>query len=109
MKSNSLIYSIIPARAGSKGVPGKNVKLLGGYPLIAYSIIASRFFSKIDRTIVSTDSIETAKIALRYGAEVPFLRPKEFAKDTSGDLDYVLHAINWFRDNETQVPEYLAI
>ncbi len=104
-----MIYSIIPARAGSKGVPGKNIKLLGGYPLVAYSIIASRFFSQANRTIVSTDSEKIAKIALHYGAEVPFLRPKEFAQDTSGDLDYVLHAINWFRENEAQIPEYLAI
>jgi len=103
-----VVYAIIPARGGSKGVPGKNIKLLGGYPLIAYSIIASKLSRNIERTIVSTDSKEIAEIAKRYGAEVPFLRPSEFAGDTSPDNEFVLHAINWFEENERKVPEYLV-
>jgi len=101
-------YSIIPARSGSKGVPGKNIKLLGGYPLIAYSIAASRMSRAIHRTIVSTDSSEIAEISKRYLAEVPFLRPKELASDKSADIDFVLHAINWFEINEKEMPQYLV-
>lgn len=108
MKSKQSVYSIIPARGGSKGIPGKNIKLLGGYPLISYSVVASTLCENIDRTIVSTDSEEIAGIAVRYGAEAPFLRPKEFAKDDSPDLDFVLHAIRWFQDNEGEVPEYIV-
>lgn len=105
MKSN--IVAIIPARGGSKGIPKKNIKLLGGYPLLAYSIAASKLSLKIDRTIVSTDSQEIADIALSYDAEVPFLRPKEIAKDTSLDIEYVRHILKWFQDNEKYPPEYL--
>ena len=106
MKSN--IVAIIPARGGSKGVPKKNIKILGGYPLLAYSIAASKLSSKIDRTIVSTDSQEIADIALSYGAEVPFLRPKEFAKDTSLDIEFIQHTLRWFQNNEKYSPEYLV-
>ena len=102
------VITIIPARGGSKGVPHKNIKLLGGYPLIAYSIVASKLSTKIQRTIVSTDSEMIADLALKYGAEVPFIRPKEFAKDTSPDIDFVVHALNWFQDNEGTRPEYLV-
>ena len=108
MSVNKLIYSIIPARAGSKGIPRKNVVLLQGYPLLTYSIAASRLCSTINRTIVSTDSEEIAEIALRYGAEVPFLRPKEFATDNSPDLEFVLHTLNWFKENENKLPDYLV-
>jgi len=104
-----MIISIIPARSGSKGVPKKNIKLLAGYPLIAYSIIASKLSSRIERTIVSTDSQEFAEIALSYGAEVPFLRPEEISKDDSLDIEYVKHALEWFQTYEGNLPEYLVI
>lgn len=107
MKNNEfLIYSIIPARGGSKGVPGKNIRSLNEYPLVAYSIAASKLSKKIKRTIVSTDSEEIATIALHYGAEVPFIRPREFATDTSPDIEFILHTLNWFRENEGKVPDY---
>ena len=102
------VYSIIPAREGSKGVPGKNIKLLGGYPLIAYSITVSKLCKKIHRTVVSTDSEKIAELSLRYNAEVPFIRPKEFSRDTSPDIEFVLHAIRWFQEKEGQIPEYLV-
>lgn len=102
------IISIIPARGGSKGVPGKNIKLLGGYPLIAYSIIASKLSNKIKRTVISTDSQEIADIAKKYGAKAPFLRPAELASDNSPDIDFVLHAINWFEKNEGRAPDYFV-
>jgi len=103
-----MVYAIIPARAGSKGIPGKNIKLLGGYPLIAYSIIAAKLSKNISRIIVSTDSTQISDIAKKYGAQVPFLRPVEFAQDKSRDIEFVLHAINWFRKNEQKVPDYFV-
>ena len=103
-----MIYSIIPARGGSKGVHDKNMKLLCGYPLMAYSIVASILCGKISRTIVSTDSEKIADMALRFGAEVPFLRPEEFARDNSADIEFMLHAIRWFQDNEDSVPQYMV-
>ena len=102
------IMAIIPARGGSKGVPGKNIRLLGGYPLIAYSVIAAKLSEKIERVLVSTDTEEIAAIAREYGAEAPFLRPAEFAQDTSPDQDFMLHAIHWLQDNEGRIPEYLV-
>lgn len=90
------ILAIIPARGGSKGVLGKNSKLLGGKPLIAYSIeqaIASNSFEKI---IVSTDDETIAKIALDFGAEVPFKRPYELANDTASSIAVVQHAVDFF-------------
>lgn len=107
-KRKCKIIGVIPARGDSKGVPKKNIKLLGGYPLIAYSIIVSRLSSKIERTIVSTDSQEIADIALFYGAEVPFLRPIEIAQDHSTDLELLQHAISWFEQNESAAPDLLV-
>lgn len=103
-----MIIALIPARSGSKGVPKKNVKSLEGYPLIAYSIIAAKQSKEIDRVIVSTDSEEFAEIAKRYGAEVPFLRPKEFASDKSTDKDVILHLMDWLKENENIEPELIV-
>jgi CMP-N,N'-diacetyllegionaminic acid synthase len=100
------MIAIIPARCGSKGVPGKNIKLLGGLPLFAYSIIAAKMMPSVSRVIVSTDSSEYGEIAIEYGAEVPFLRPKEISGDSSTDLDLFLHALNWFNEYENFIPEY---
>lgn len=103
-----MVYAIIPARGGSKGVPGKNTKLLNGYPLLAYTIAAAKMVKLITRVIISTDSKEIASIAERYGAEVPFLRPAELAQDKSPDIDFVLQALNWFKGHENIVPDYLV-
>lgn len=102
------VIAIIPARGGSKGVPGKNIIQLLGHPLIAYSIAASRLSNTISRTIVSTDSEEIAAIATQYGAEVPFMRPSEFATDTSTDREFLLHAVQWFQTHEGACPEYFV-
>jgi len=104
MKSR-LTYAVIPARGGSKGVPRKNIKILKGFPLIAYSIAAAKLSKKTDRVIVSTESPEIAEIAKKFGAEVPFLRPEEYAHDRSPDIDFVRHAIDWFAKNESDKPE----
>ena len=101
------MIAIIPARSGSKGVPGKNIKLLGGIPLFAFSIIAAKMMPSVSRVIVSTDSEEYAQIAKDYGAEVPFLRPNEISGDKSTDFDLFLHALNWFKENENFIPDYL--
>lgn len=101
------MIAIIPARSGSKGVPGKNIKLLGGLPLFAFSIIAAKMMPSVSRVIVSTDSIEYSEIAKEYGAEVPFLRPIEISGDKSTDYDLFLHALNWFKDYENFIPDYL--
>lgn len=100
------IVAIIPARSGSKGVPGKNINPLGGFPLIAYSIAIAKMIPDIDRVIVSTDSEEYANIARQYGAEVPFLRPQSISEDKSSDLDFMLHAMQWFQENEKESFEF---
>ncbi len=97
------IFAIIPARGGSKAVPGKNIKALGGYPLIAYSIVAAKLCSQIDRVIVSTDSSQIAAISSRYGGEAPFLRPPELALDTSPDIGFIQHALDWFETHEESI------
>jgi len=106
--SSGKAFSIIPARGGSKGVPKKNTKLLGGYPLIAYSVVAARLCSEMERVVVSTDSAEIADISKHYGAEVPFMRPPELAQDTSLDIDFIRHALDWFQDHEGSEPELLV-
>ena len=102
------VYAIIPARGGSKGIPKKNIADLGGFPLIAYSIAAAKLSKKISRIIVSTDNEEFAEIAKKFGAEVPFLRPKEISGDKSTDLEFVLHVLDWFKKNEGKIPDYLV-
>jgi N-acylneuraminate cytidylyltransferase len=102
------VVAIIPARSGSKGVVDKNIKLLAGHPLIAYSIAAAQLANEINRIIVSTDSIEYASIAREYGAEVPFLRPLEISGDRSGDYEWVKHLLDWMAENEDHVPKYLV-
>ena len=102
------IIAIIPARSGSKGIPKKNIIDFGGFPLIAYSIVAANLSMSIGRVIVSTDSKEIADIALKYGAEVPFLRPKEYSSDNSLDIEFIKHALNWLKENENFEPEYIV-
>jgi N-acylneuraminate cytidylyltransferase len=100
--------AIIPARSGSKGVPDKNVRLLAGKPLLAYSIRAAKLTANINRVIVSTDSHAYAGIAEQYGAEIPFLRPAEISGDRSTDYEFMRHAIDWFKQNEGFQPKYLV-
>lgn len=102
------VIALIPARGGSKGVPKKNIQLVKGYPLIAYSIAAGALSECINRVIVSTDSEEIAQTAVHFGAEVPFIRPVEYALDNSGDIEFVEHAIRYLYENEGTVPEYLV-
>ena len=102
-------YALIPARAGSKGVKAKNIRQLSGQPLIAYSINTALETSAFSRVIVSTDSSEIAEFAKSLGAEVPFIRPSELAQDQTPDRAYIDHALDWFREQENQEPELIAI
>lgn len=89
MTKTPSIIALIPARSGSKRIKDKNIKKLSGHPLIAYTISAAQESGIFARIIVSTDSPQYAKIAKYYGAEVPFLRPAEFAKSTSPDIEWL--------------------
>jgi CMP-N,N'-diacetyllegionaminic acid synthase len=87
--------ALIPARFGSKRIPGKNLKLLNNKPLIYYAIKAAQDTKLFSEIIVSTDSQEIANVAMNYGASVPLLRPLEYATDVSSDIEWVSHAINF--------------
>ena len=102
------VLALIPARGGSKGIPRKNLLVLAGRPLIAYSIEQALTSPRITRTIVSTDDEEIAAVARRFGAEVPFLRPAEFAQDLSPDIDVFRHALTWLAENEGYRPELVV-
>jgi len=103
-----ITYAVIPARGGSKGVPGKNIKPVGGHPLIAYSIAAAKQSRKISRILVSTDSQEIADAARIYGAEVPFMRPSELALDNSTDYEMMSHVVNWLESSEERSPDLIV-
>lgn len=89
--TDSKFTALIPARGGSKGLVGKNIKDLCGMPLIAWTILAAKKSSSIDRVIVSTDCPVIASISREYGAEVPFIRPEQYALDTSSAADVIRH------------------
>ena len=100
------VLGLITARDGSKGIPGKNIALLGDKPLISWTIEAALNASVIDKLIVSTDSKQIADISREWGAEVPFIRPKKYAGDLSTDIDVVKHAMRWFSEHERFVAEF---
>lgn len=87
--------AIIPARGGSKRVPRKNVREVGGKPLIAHTIQDAKDANLVDRSIISTDDEEIAEVSQKYGAEVPFIRPSELATDTAGLSGVITHALDW--------------
>lgn len=91
--------AIIPARGGSKRIPRKNIKLFHGQPLIAYSIQTAIDSNLFDKIIVTTDDEEIAEIAKKYGADIPFIRPKELSDDFTGTGDVVDHALGWLKDH----------
>ena len=91
--------ALICARGGSKGLPGKNIKLLCGVPLIGRSIQIAKQVGRVDKIIVSTDSEAIAQVAKEYGAEVPFMRPKELAQDNSSEWDVWKHALDYLKEN----------
>lgn len=101
------ILCIIPARSGSKGLPHKNIKDFKGHPLLSWSImqaLQSKYKMKI---VVSTDSNTYAQIAIKYGAEVPFLRPEEISGDLSNDYECIKHCVEWLEKNENFEPDII--
>ena len=109
MISNKRVIAIIPARGGSKGLPGKNIRPLCGKPLIAWSIERARQSRHIDTVVVTTDSQNIADVALGCGAEVPFLRPAHLASDTASSVDTVLHTLDYYRDILGKTFDYVVL
>ena len=107
-KKQPEVLAIIPARGKSKSIPRKNIKEFAGYPLIAYSIAAGLQAKTVTRVIVSTDDAEIAKVAREFSAEVPFMRPDEFAQDQTMDLPVFEHALIWLREHEQYEPEVVV-
>lgn len=102
------VLALVPARGGSKSIPRKNLRLVGGKPLIAWSIEHALRSRHITRVIVTTDDLEIAEVARRHGAEAPFLRPAELSDDFAVDFTFHLHALEWLRDQEGYVPEQVV-
>lgn len=101
--------ALITARGGSKRIPGKNLRSLGGKPLIAWTIEAALGARTVSRVLVSTDDEKIAEVAERAGAEVPFLRPAALSDDTSAHYDVVAHALDWLESEQGQPPELLCL
>lgn len=105
MVEKAEVLAIVQARGGSKGVPRKNLRLLGKHPLVAYSIVSGLAADTVTRVIVSTDDEEIAAVSRRYGAEVPFLRPAEYATDEAPDFPLFAHALQWLDRHEHYRPD----
>lgn len=108
MYKNKKILGVITARGGSKGIPRKNIKELCGKPLIAYTIEAARGSRYVTRCVVSTDDAEIAAVSKKYGADVPFMRPKQLAQDDSTSVEVAGHALGKL-EKEGETYDYLLI
>lgn len=108
MSDKREILAIIPARSGSKSVVDKNIRLIDGVPMLAYSIRHALESEYITRVIVSTDSEKYAEIAREYGAETPFLRPAEISGDTALDIEVFEHALRFLKEKENYEPEIVV-
>ncbi len=108
MVAKKEVLAVVPARGGSKSIPKKNIRSFAGHPLLAYSIAAGLQATLVDRVIVSTDDEETAEIARRYGAEIPFMRPAELALDSTPDFPVFEHVLSWLEREEGYVPELIV-
>ncbi len=103
------LLAIVPARGGSRGVPGKNIAPVAGKPLIAWTLEAAHGASCLDRVIVSSDNQEIIEISASYGVEAPFVRPEELAGDDTPGIMPVLHAIKWLGENENYHPDFVVL
>tara|TARA_B100000508_G_scaffold53235_1_gene41239 strand:- start:17473 stop:18225 length:753 start_codon:yes stop_codon:yes gene_type:complete len=103
------VLGIIPARGGSTRIPRKNIKVVGGKPLICHSIETAKKAKSIDAFIVSTDDEEIAEIARKAGADVPFLRPKHTARKYSAEIEYQQHALKWLKKNRGWEPDLVVM
>ena len=109
MGSQPTVLGVITARAGSKGIPGKNTKLLAGRPLIAYTLDAALRSRAFDRLILSTDDDRAAVLAREAGCSVPFMRPPELCGDETPHLPVMQHAAAWLRDHDGYTPDWTMI
>jgi CMP-N-acetylneuraminic acid synthetase len=107
--SPPLVLGLVVARGGSKGLPRKNVRPLGGRPLIAWTVEAARGARSLTRAIVSSEDGEILERAREAGGETPFVRPAAFASDTASSLDVALHALDWLAAHESQHPDVLVL
>jgi len=105
MKKLAEVLAVVTARGGSKGIPGKNIRPFAGYPLIAYSIAAGRQAATVTRLVLSTDDERIAQVGRQYGAEVPFLRPAELARDDTLDWPVFKHVLTWLETKESYRPQ----
>ena len=103
------MLAVVTARMGSKRLPGKNIKLLGGKPLINWTIEVAREIDEICEVFVTTDSAEIAGVARNAGAYAPWLRPNDLASDSASSVDVVLHALNWYEENIQKVDGVLLL
>jgi CMP-N,N'-diacetyllegionaminic acid synthase len=103
------ILAVIPARGGSKRLPGKNIRMLGDKPLIVWSIDAAKGIPEICDILVSTDSSEIAEICKESGVLVPWLRPAELATDTASSVDVAIHALDWYESEHGTVDGLLLL
>ena len=103
------VLGIIPARGGSKGIPGKNLRPLCGRPLIDYTFEAARGCDRLTRTILTTDSPAIAEAARAAAIEVPFLRPDELARDDTPTLPVIRHALDWLATNDGYMPDIVVL
>lgn len=108
MINGKTALGIVLARGGSKRIPDKNIKELGGKPLIAWTLDAAKGSQYLDRTICTTDSEKIAAVAKEYGAEVPFMRPAELAADTVTDFPVFEHALQWLAEHEGYRPDIVV-
>ena len=109
MPGDLKILGLIPARSGSRGIPGKNLRLLGGKSLVARAVESGLESRLVTRVILSTDSEAIAGEGKRAGAEVPFLRPAELAQDDTPTAAVVVHALDWLKENERSLPDILVL
>ncbi|TCL69965.1 N-acylneuraminate cytidylyltransferase/CMP-N,N'-diacetyllegionaminic acid synthase [Hydrogenispora ethanolica] len=109
MNSSTTLLAIIPARSGSKRIPGKNIRLLAGKPLIVYSIECALRSPSVARVIVSTDSPEIRELSQKAGADAPFLRPKELAGDETPTVEVVRHTLNYLQAAEGIHYDYFVL
>jgi N-acylneuraminate cytidylyltransferase/CMP-N,N'-diacetyllegionaminic acid synthase len=103
------VVAVIPARGGSKGIPLKNIQELAGKPLISYTIEAALRSKTLNKVIVSTDNVRIAEVSRSFGAEVPFLRPADFAKDETPSLPVVQHAVKYIEDAEGCIVDVIVL
>tara|TARA_Y100000310_G_scaffold337470_1_gene424610 strand:+ start:1134 stop:1859 length:726 start_codon:yes stop_codon:yes gene_type:complete len=109
MKTKQKVLALIPARAGSKRIPNKNIRKFSGRPLIAYTILQALDLDFVDRVVVDTDSLKIANIAKKYGAKVPYLRPARLAGDKAQVVEAIIHLLKRLKKEENYNPTHIMI